>query len=358
MRWLRLLHLWCGLFLAIFLFVLAASGAVLTYKEDLWRLRYVELAEPAAPIGADQHARVFRAVRDLFPGEAIRQIRVPREGVAAYHVYLSSAEAFVSRDGARVIARWGPFSDPIAFLTDLHINLAAGRAGRNLAGVIGLGLALMAFSGIVLWWPLRSRFSVGSFRPRGLHRSSLLRLHRDLGAIAGALIVLFALTGSGLVYYGAARLLFNGVFGDAAPDNAAPSVPVAHPTAIADAGIVAAAQAAVPGARLTSYYPPPAGSAVHYFRLRQQGEVHPYGRSTAFVDGRTGDLLASADATAQPPGERAAQWLYPLHSARTGGEVYKLVAAITAVAVALLAVTGPVTWCQLRRRRAGNRRPR
>lgn len=358
MPWLRSLHLYSGLFLSLFLAALGLSGTVLLYKEDLWRLRYPELREPPAIITVEEHARSLDRIAQLFPGEAIRQVKFPRSGTPAYHVYLGDGEALVSQDGGRIIARWSRASDVLGFLTDLHINLFAGRPGRNIAGIIGLATALMALSGLVLWWPQRKRFSIRSVAPRRLHRASLLALHRDLGALASPLIVLFAVTGSGVVFYGASRALLNGMMGDPVPAVTPPVIAAEHPVGMADAAVIEVAATAVPGAQLMSYYPPAGASAVHYFRLRQHGEVHPNGRSMAFVNGNDGSLVAAVDATRQPPGERAAQWLYPLHSATIGGEPYRLVAAALGLALAVMAGTGPVTWWQFRRRRANASRHR
>lgn len=356
MRWLRLLHLYVGLALALFLLVLAVTGGALVYKDDFRRVRHAALAEPVAPADAAHHAQVFEAVARFFAGEAVWQIKLPRPDFAAYHVYLRhGGEAFVSQDGQRVIDRWQWYTDPLALLTELHINLAAGRPGRIVAGAIGVATAGMAVSGLILWWPLRRRLSGASFMPRDLRRATLLRLHRDLGAVAAPLIVLFALTGAGVVFYGASRVLLNGIFGDSPADASQPRIEAMSPVGMATGRVIEIAQAALPGARLMSYYPPPEGSGVHYFRLRQAGEIHPNGRSMAFVDGTEVALHTAIDATVQRPGERAAQWLYPLHAARTGSEAYRLLAVAVALGLAVMAATGPVTWLQMRRRRTANR---
>lgn len=352
---LRQLHLYAGLVLAIFLVVLAVTGGALIYKDEIWKVRHPILAEPLVQADTMHHAAALRRVAASFPGEQIRLIKFPRTELAAWHVYLEDGEAFVTQDGNRQIERWRWYSDWLGLLTDIHINLAAGRTGRVVAGVVGIITALMAVTGLVLWWPLRRRFRVGSFWPRDTRRGTLLGVHRDVGAITSPLIVLFALSGAGVVFYGASRVLFNGVFGDTPVDTTRPSVAASARVDLPDAGVLDLAKAAMAGARMMSYYPPPVGGAVHYFRMRQVGETHPNGRSMIYIDANTGTVLKAIDATRQPPGERASQWLYPLHAAKVGSEIYRVLALFAAVTLAAMAVTGPVTWLQMRRRRTSHK---
>lgn len=351
MLWLRQLHLYVGLVLALFLIVLAVTGGALVYKDEIWRLRQPILSEPLMQADTLDHAAALGRVAASFPGEQIRQIKFPRTELAAWHVYLEDGEAFFTQDGNRQIERWRWYSDWLGLLTDIHINLAAGRNGRIVAGVVGIVTALMAITGLVLWWPLRRRFQIRSLWPRNTRRGTLLGLHRDFGAISSLLIVLFALSGAGVVFYGASRVLLNGMFGDSPVDTTRPAVAATAAVDLPDAALLELAKSAMPGARMMSYYPPPAGGAVHYFRMRQAGEVHPNGRSMIYIDANSGTVLKAIDATRQPPGERASQWLYPLHAARLGSEIYRLLAVLVAVALATMAVTGPVTWLQMRRRR-------
>lgn len=356
MRWLRQLHLYVGLALALFLIVLAVTGGALVYKDEIWRIRLPILAEPLLQADTRDRAAALRSVAASFSDEPIRQVKFPRPELAAWHVYLEDGgEAFFTQDGNSQIDRWRWYSDWLGLLTEIHINLAAGRGGRVAAGVIGIVTALMAVTGLALWWPLRRRFRARSFWPRDIRRATLLGLHRDVGAIASPLIVLFALSGAGVVFYGASRVLLNGIFGNSPADTARPAVAATAPVDLPDAGLIEQAKAAMPGARMMSYYPPPEGGAVHYFRMRQVGEVHPNGRSMIFIDANTGTVLEAIDATRQAPGERASQWLYPLHAARLGSEAYRLLAVLVAVALGAMAFTGPVTWLQMRRRKTRSR---
>jgi uncharacterized iron-regulated membrane protein len=114
--------------------------------------------------------------------------------------------------------------------------------------------------------------------------------------------------------------------------------------------MIARAQAALPDGRLMSWSPPRAGSAVHYFRFRVPGEIHPNGRSTVYVDANDGSVLQRSDARQAPRGTRAMHWLYPLHAVQVGGWGYRALAVLSALALAAIACSGLLGFIKATRR--------
>lgn len=341
---LRSLHRWTGLTAAAFLLLLALSGGALVFKEEIWALRYPSaLGGPVAVLSAADHAAAFEAGLGAFPGR-VSMVRTPREGLPAYHLYLRGGEALLHQTTHEVISEWTWYETPTGVLTELHFHLVAGEAGRAFVGVLGLIGGCMAASGLWLWWPARRQFRIGSLWPERLSRLQILRMHRDLGAVAAALIVLFALTGSAVVFGDAARFLFNAVLVGQATESPAPRRDVTGPVPPPDAEIIERVQGRLPLASLRSWSPPADGSGVHYFRLRQPAEPHPNGRSTIYVDAMSGTVLQSSDATAMSAGDRLANWMYPLHSASIGGWMYRIAALISALALAMMSVTGALSF--------------
>lgn len=339
---LRQLHLWIGLGLSLLLFVFAVTGGALVYKEAYWRLVYPELRASAPALTAADHAAAIAAARDRFGG-SLRTVKLPEPGVPAYHLYLADGEAFLSAGDHHLIDRWTPTGRPMALLFDLHAHLMAGEAGERVGGVVSLLGVLLAATGLALWWPARRRFAARNLVPRDLSRRTLLLLHRDIGALASPVLLLLLLSGSGLVFYRTAERILNGVFGDAVPQASVPAGPTDLSGSIADAAIVARAEAAFPGARIVFYYPPRDGATVHEFRLRQPCELHPNGRSYAYLDG-AGRLLGRTDACALPPGERAVQAFYPLHAGKADSAAYRLVVLLGAVVLAVLSMSGVMIY--------------
>ncbi|MEQ8329711.1 MAG: PepSY-associated TM helix domain-containing protein [Longimicrobiales bacterium] len=348
---LRTTHLWVGVALSLLLLVLAVTGSALVYKEAYWRAVYPELRGPAPAVGPAEHAAAIAASAEAF-GPELRSVKLPEPGVPAYHLYLEGGEAFVAADDFRVLDRWSPTGRLMGLLFDVHAHLLAGERGEQVGGVVALLGSFLVLSGVVLWWPARRRFRARHLLPHGTSRPALIQWHRDLGMLTTPLLLVLLLSGAGIVFYGAAGRILNGVFGDP-PLPAEPAAPTtsALPAGPAGPEVVAAAQDAFPDARLVFYYPPGPAGEVHRFRAKRPCEVHPNGRSAVHVDGAARVVLA-VDACTLPPGERALHALYPLHAGKTGGALYKALAFLGGLALAALSASG--VWAYgLKLRRSG-----
>jgi uncharacterized iron-regulated membrane protein len=338
----RQLHAWAGLALSLLLLALALSGAALVHKEAYWRLVYPELRAPAPALSSADHAAAIAAAQAHF-GAELRTVKLPEPGVPAYHLYLEGGEAFLAADDHHVIDRWRARERVMPLLFDLHAHLMAGERGEQVGGVVALLGALLAATGLVLWWPARRRFAAKHLLPRDLSRRTLLLWHRDLGALASPVLLLVLLTGSGLVFYEAARTLLHGVLGSEASVAARPRGEADLSGTLADGAMVARVGEALPAARLVFYYPPRGGATLHQFRLKQPCELHPNGRSYVYLDG-TGRVVQRVDACDAAAGERAAHAMYPLHAGKTGGAAYKLTAFLSALALAAISASGALTY--------------
>ena len=345
MRILRLAHLYGGLLLALFMLVVSGTGAALVYKEAYWRLVYPELRGSVLVSDTAEQAAAIAAAHAQY-GAALRSVKMPVPGVAAYQLYLHGAGAFLARDDHRIIDEWRTSERLMSLLFDLHAHLMAGRSGELVVGSVGLVGLFMAISGLLLWWPSRRRFSLANLWPRSLTRREMLFWHRDIGALMSPLLLLILLTGCGMVWYGTAQQWLNGLFGDDVPVTVKPALAADTRFETPDAAVLRRVVQALPGARIVFYYPPQEGSAVAGFRLRQPCELHPNGRSYVYVNAHDGEILQASDACAMPPGERTTNLIYPLHAGKAGSAVYKLLVLLSAVALMVLSFSGVVSYLQ------------
>ncbi|WP_426052037.1 hypothetical protein [Brevundimonas sp. SL161] len=81
-------------------------------------------------------------------------------------------------------------------------------------------------------------------------------------------------------------------------------------------------------------------SATAQCRLRQPGEWHPNGRTTATIGPATSQVVATSDAHALPTGIRAYNAFYPLHASSVGGWLYDWMTALSGLAMAGLGGVG------------------
>jgi len=343
----RQIHLYAGLALALVLFVFAVSGAMLVYKEAYWRAVYPELRGPGPELSAADHAQAVAVAQARF-GKRLRNVKLPEPGVNAYHLYLTNGEAFLAVDDFRTLDAWRPTERLMAFLFDLHAHLLAGETGERVGGFIGLAGTLMALTGLILWWPARRRFRLANLWPRDLSRRTLLRWHRDLGLVVVPLLLLLLLTGSGIVFYETAGAILAGLTRDPTPpaERVLPAQGLGASTArgLPTAEAVARAMTAFPDSRLVFITPAAGPGAPVAFRIKQSCELHPNGRSFVYFEPGKRGALRRVDACAAGSGVGALHALYPLHAGKTGSALYKAAAFLASLVLAMLCVTGVVTY--------------
>jgi uncharacterized iron-regulated membrane protein len=364
---LRKLHLYTGLILSLALLLIALSGAALLYKNEYWALRYQQIDDQDV---VPQAANLAMAIEQAYQhyGARLGSLKMPEPDLAAYHVYLPDhEEALLDINSLDIVDEWQPRQRLTGLLFDIHAHLMAGDRGEIVAGIIGLIAGIMAITGLILWWPTRKTFSVKRLWPTDMSRRSLLTWHRDAGMVLSPLLLLFILSGSAMVFYGSVQTGLNALFGDPVPqivlpsgdavdiESSLPRLATGFSTAnlpLPDADTLTRVQQALPDARLTFYYADALPQGFHRFRLKRDCELHPNGLSFVYTDARSGDLVYVKDACAMPPGERLTNLIYPLHAAKTGSELYRVLGLLTALVLAGLSVTGVVTYVQqLRRQR-------
>ena len=84
----------------------------------------------------------------------------------------------------------------VTWIADLHDNLTRGRPGLRVNGIGAILVALMAASGLVLWWPGMRRWRRSITLHRNVRGRRFVReLHSVVGVWCFLLIILWAITG-------------------------------------------------------------------------------------------------------------------------------------------------------------------
>lgn len=196
------IHLWTGLGVGLYVFVISLTGSVLVYRNELYRAFSplpVIVEGTGTPLTAEA---LTQAARRAYPEYDVEQVQ---PGDTANH----AVEVTLSRGDARERRILHPFTgadlgNPIpvgyrftAWLLDLHDNLLAGDTGRQVNGIGALLLLVLGVSGAVIWWP-----GSGAWR-RSLWvdwRANWKRVNWSLHSVFGfwfiAFIVLWAVTGA------------------------------------------------------------------------------------------------------------------------------------------------------------------
>lgn len=351
---LRLIHRIVGLALAIPVILVALSGGALLLRDPYYRARFPALTQAITEAQLGRQADALTRLERQFQPDGVRIVKFPREGMNAFHAYLSDgSEAFVNPRTNGVIARFRWNESLPAFLFDLHAHLMMGATGETLNGFAALGLVFLGLTGLVVWFPRRAAFPLRRPLPDRVSPGEMLRAHSASGVLLLAPVIVFAATGAALVFYEQGSVVMTTLF-DAAP--------AAEPSAVVPrrdvphrpwAEILAAVDGALTESGPRMYYPGSGENAVLTFRKSLPGELHPNGRSYVLVDPYAAQVVQAIDARGQGAGTRAMHAVYPVHGALVGRVVLIPLAMLAAVGLAWLAVGG--TWSYLGKLRIARR---
>jgi uncharacterized iron-regulated membrane protein len=196
------LHLWTGIGVGLYVLLVSVTGSIIVYRNELYRAATPDpiiLAE-SGPLLTDEELE--SAAARAHPGFRIVRIIRARNPSQAVSIALRSDSD--SRDrlfnpytGADVgdsvpLSIW-----LVSKLIELHDDLLAGRTGRRLNGLGAVLLLILAFTGIIVWWPGIKTWRRSLIVPRrvGWQRFTW-HLHSAIGFWSLGFIVLFGLSGA------------------------------------------------------------------------------------------------------------------------------------------------------------------
>lgn len=195
--YLRVLHLWLGLFSAVIVFTVCLTGAIYVFKNQITdyynRERvYVEKAETR--LSLDYFENLLSSA-----GQDIISIYIPAKNnrsliinYADKETGLIKAHHFNPYTGENLGGGSGDLDAFFALVEDIHKTLLLGDFGKQLIGVFTLIFIFLLFSGLILWWPKKKKRAIkNAFRIRT--KGSFHRFNRDLHTTLGFYSFLFLL---------------------------------------------------------------------------------------------------------------------------------------------------------------------
>ncbi|WP_348636236.1 PepSY-associated TM helix domain-containing protein [Sphingomonas sp. LaA6.9] len=359
MRVLDLIHRWTGGLIGLLLAVLGLSGAMLIHKDAFLRAAVPHAAEAyrgdAAAIGG--------AAARLFDAEGgPRSIVLATDGRGIHQLNFGKGAGGYADQAGDIITRWDTsWERPEIWLFDLHHHLLTGDTGETIAGIAGLIGIGFVITGIILWWRTRKTFEFRVW-PKRMSRPAIVRHHRDLGVVIAPLLFLSMLTGTMLVLKPVRNFLLS-PFSTPAEMQAALAPPKVAGGALALKGqdwvrLVAAAKARFPDAEPRVIAVPDEPGELIAMRLRRADEWLPQGRTYVWFDPADGHVVGTRDALTLPLGSRIFNIAYPVHAAKVGGLLYRLVMTVSGLTLAMLGSLAVFTfWSSRGQQRRARRAP-
>jgi uncharacterized iron-regulated membrane protein len=330
---LRTLHAWTGAILSLLLIVTGLTGAMLVFKADYIRVSFPEaraaVAETPRVLGAAANAAQKRH------GPHIQRMEFAGPELGVHQLTLHGGYEYDAADG-RPLAQWTGEGRPETLVYDLHHFLLAGDGGMRVVGFGGLAAAVLAVVGLVIWAPVVTAWRPIPW-PKSAQRRDLIGAHRNLGAVFALPIMLFGLTGAGLIFFQTTQSLMAKIWPGQVEEQ---FFPPAYAGTTDWVKALTVAQAAVPEGRIRmAIFPRGPGDAA-IVRMKTPDEWTPYGNTEVLVDPRSNTLMGVRGAAETPKFMRLYNGLYPLHTAKVGGWAMKALTALSGLALALLGAYG------------------
>jgi|GEM_PF-2684785 len=348
-RTLKTLHNYTGLCLSIVLAVLALTGTLLVYKDDYLRATLPEATKPfiysaskfgqAISVIEQQLSKTDSALPSKLK-QSVSYIALAHERVPLHKIVFKNGNAAYADQSGNLIKKWSQNDTLEDWIFHLHHYLFLGEFGKLTSGVVGFLAIFMVVTGVILAWP-----SLKSFKwrviPRSFKRADLMTQHRELGIIFAVPIIILSFTGASMVYSTPAQILLS-VF--TLSGSTEFERPIASPGVINWDHALIQAQNAFPDAKLRMVSGPKTEKSPASVRMKQTQEWHQNGRTYAYINPETSQVVAIKDALKLTRAEQGNNMLYPIHSAAVGGRLVDLMTALSGIALLMLSLIASWTF--------------
>ncbi|MDT0686600.1 PepSY-associated TM helix domain-containing protein [Autumnicola psychrophila] len=352
-KWIGKIHLWLGLASGIIVFIVAITGCIYVFHDELkdltqpWRKVAVQEKEFVAPSILQQ--KVELRYPDSEPGMVVYQGRERPAFVysliedAGYNIYFNpySAELIHSQKIE---------DEFFAIIENLHMYLLLPEEiGRQVVGISTIVFIVMLISGIILWWPkkrknLKSRLKI-KFDAKW--RRVNYDWHNVTGLYISLLALIIAITGLSFSYEWMHESFYViGNFGKEYPEETTP--PVINTDLQANTSIPAIDVAMEKTFELLP------GAGMHF--VWEQGTDSPIltgsypetldydHQSNFYFHPETGELLEKHLYIDKSAGLKLQEMNYGLHTGQYFGLTGKIIAFFGSLFVAGLPISGFMIW--------------
>lgn len=364
-RW----HFYAGMIVAPVLIVVAATGALYIFKDELEGVLYpgVTYVEPAATrVSYERQLAEARAAVPPTCRITLMQVFAnPRRATSLAMFGEQFQYGYVDPYRGRYLGaiKQGGFFD---IVLRLHRQLFVGTLGRIVVELTTCWTIVLLATGIYLWWPRKWSRLWGVWLPR-LRRKPYIVL-RDLHAVGGIYLAVVAIVISltGLIYtfvwgsgfqYAARKTDAYDMFSKSMLSKCAPEakdLPIDR--------FVEIAQQKMPGNTLTVWFPRIPNGA---YLVTANNDRGPQVNEMLFIDRASGEILEDRYNSQTKVIYQVGTWNFPLHVGTIWGMPSKILWLVTCLMLMMLPVTGVWMWWERRPRgglglpsRVRARRPR
>ena len=350
------LHLWLGVSSGLVVFIVALTGSVLVFEDELEPVIYhkfhvVETPKDKSPLPLDN---LRAAVATRYPGQRITRITI--EPHADRTVIFALVKGKKEKDVLSVAVN--PYTAEITdtrrenesffhIVLQLHRYLCLEETGKTITGIACVMFIVIMITGLVLWWPNRKQTKQRLTIKWG---AKFKRLNWDLHAVFGFYVLpftfLIALTGLVWSYKSVNSMIFLTFDGKPQQKGEAPaSIGIAT---TASAGTLAKITSETdrllshPG-RIQFTLPASDSLSITVSKVNENASIANV-VDFLYFDQNDGHLLSKRLYDDETTGMKVRRLVFPIHTGSLWGLPTKILALIVALITATLPVTGVIIW--------------
>lgn len=325
------IHAYLGLITSMFLALMALTGTFLVFRNE-----YVKLSLGKLQTSIAFNNDALLGVLNQNKIENIKSILLPSENLPFYKLSMKDGISYYDIN-AKLIEQSAINQRLDEFIFQFHHFLLMGKNGEPYVGFIGGFCFIMVLIGVYLWLRTWKTFDFSAF-PKGFKRRQIISHHRNLGIIFAIPILLISFSGASMIFDDFAKSTI-AIFTQIKPQKSKPieiENGIITPQSILKGYEIA--QNEFSNSSIRYIILPQKPNAPLNIRLKQPKEWHPNGRTIVSIDYNKAKIAKVYDAQNIDLTSRIYNSLYPLHSGKTGGIFYKILIALSGLALFMLSI--------------------
>ena len=355
------LHSWLGLIGGALVSILGLSGSLLVFRPEIEAKLFPQWMIVEAQTQRVSWQTLLQTVQRAYPDDKVQHIFLARDDWHSHEFWLRDGDlrVYVDPYTSKVLGAREPHGDWIGWLIALHTDLLGGEIGRNIVGIGGIFLILLGLSGLVLWWPGKNWRRGFQMRWNTNWKGRNYELHRVGGALACGGLTAIALAGTALVWSAWFAAVLARAIGNEPKAKPKIAKSAAKPLPLDE--LVARADAAFPGGRLSRISFPAKAGAPLIIRKKLPADLHPNGVNYLYLDAHSGHVLRVDAAAKASVDGRIMNARYPFHIGLWGGSLAiltRIIHMLLGLMPLSLFITGLVLWWNRRQRARQSKRHR
>lgn len=192
------LHLILGLIAGIVIFIVATTGCITSFEEELRAVMYSDLFEVSKPGGPQKNLdQIISIAEGHYTKDKVKGIRVKKDPNLSTEVAFDDrTSVFVDQYSGKVLGTTNRNEDFFGKVLKIHKDLYLDDAGEWITSISALIMLIMIISGIIIWWPKDKKNRKEKFTlKKGVHwKKRNYDLHSVLGFYASWFILFTVLT--------------------------------------------------------------------------------------------------------------------------------------------------------------------